>query len=295
VKIGLWNDDHNFPNLATMKLSAWHKAQGDKVEILNHLNTYDLVYCSKVFDFTPDAEDAAAIRADKIIRAGTGYHDYKTVLPPKIEHVYPDYNIYPQYKQAYGFLTRGCPRNCGFCCVTKKEGCCSRQVSDLKDFWSGQSEIKLCDPNLLACKDSERVLKQIIASGSWVDITQGFDIRLIGSENISIINQLKIKSIHFAWDNPRDDLYSKFKFYAEHNTLSKHRKPSTYVLTNYWSTTEQDLERVYKLRELGIDPYIMIYDKAHAPQKVRWLQRWVNNKKVFRECERFEEYDPKRA
>lgn len=122
MKIGLWSDSHNFPNIAVMKISAYHKARGDWVELLNHLNTYDSVYCSKVFDFTADPEDTAIINADKIQRAGTGYHDYKTQLPHEIEHIYPDYGLYPQFEQAYGYLTRGCPRSCPFCIVSQKEG-----------------------------------------------------------------------------------------------------------------------------------------------------------------------------
>jgi hypothetical protein len=159
LKIGIWSDDHNFPNLAAMKLSAWHKARGDSVERLNHLSHYDLAYCCKVFDFTPDTEDSAMINADKIIRAGTGYHDYKTVLPPEIEHIYPDYSFYPQFEQAYGYLTRGCPRACPFCIVADKEGRKSVHVADLSEFWHDQKEIKLLDPNLLACKEHEFLLK----------------------------------------------------------------------------------------------------------------------------------------
>ncbi len=107
MKIGIWSDDHNFPNLVLMKLSAFYKGHGDTVEKLNHLNDYDIVYCSKVFDFTPDVEDEAVVSADRIIRAGTGYHDYRTVLPPEIEHISPDYSLYPQFSQAYGYLNTG--------------------------------------------------------------------------------------------------------------------------------------------------------------------------------------------
>lgn len=295
MKIALWSDSHNFPNLALMKLSAYHKARGDTVELLNHIEHYDICYCSKTFDFTDDAEQTAIIQADKIVRAGTGYRDYISRLPEEIEHACPDYSLFRSINTAYGFLTRGCPRGCPFCCVSRKEGHQSTQAADLDEFWSGERIIKLLDPNLLACKDSERLLKQIAESGSWVDITQGFDIRLVGPHNIGLINSLKIATIHFAWDNPADDLYGQFKYFAEHNTLSKHRKPSVYVLTNYWSTIEQDLERVYKLRELGYDPYIMVFDKACAPLQARRLARWANNKTIFKSAERFEEYDPQYA
>lgn len=291
MKIGIWSDDHNFPNLAAMKLSAWHKARGDSVERLNHLSHYDLAYCCKVFDFTPDTEDSAMINADKIIRAGTGYHDYKTVLPPEIEHIYPDYSFYPQFEQAYGYLTRGCPRACPFCIVADKEGRKSVHVADLSEFWHDQKEIKLLDPNLLACKEHEFLLKQLADSGAWVDFTQGLDVRLLTDANVELLSKIKVKMLHFAWDNPNDDLSKQFEFFKAYSTLDW-RKLRVYVLVNFWSSHEQDLERVYKLRELGFDPFVMIFDKEHAPKQTKQLARWVNNKFIFRSCERFEEYSP---
>lgn len=296
MKIGLWSDSHNFPNLALMKLAAYHKSRGDQVEMLDHLNRYETVYCSKVFDFTPDADESAIIYADRIVKAGTGYGDLTSRLPDEIEHQCPDYSIYPLFKgTAYGFLTRGCPRNCQFCCVSKKEGCRSLHVSDLSEFWHGERFIKLLDPNLLACLDSERLLRQLAESGAWIDITQGFDIRLVNSDNIGLLNKLKVEQIHFAWDNPNVDLTDQFRFFIQHTTVTKHRLPTVYILTNFWSTLEQDLYRVYTLRDLGYNPFVMIYNKVKAPRKIRLLQRWVNNKKIFKRCERFEDYDPKRG
>ena len=113
-------DGHSgFPNLALMRLSAWHKAQGDSVEWWNGFTHYDRVYLSKVFTFTPDF--TTVIDADEIITGGTGYKDY-TSLPPEVEATPPDYSIYPHYKRAVGFLTRGCIRGCPWCIVPRKEG-----------------------------------------------------------------------------------------------------------------------------------------------------------------------------
>jgi hypothetical protein len=294
MKVGLWSDSHNFPNIVLMKLSAYYKARGDHIDLLNHLNTYDLVYCSKVFDFTPDAEDAAMIRADKIIRAGTGYHNYTDNLPPEIEHFYPDYGLYPQYHQAYGYLTRGCPRGCPFCIVAPKEGKKSVHVADLSEFWHGQKEIKLLDPNLLACREHEILLKQLANSGAWVDFTQGLDIRMLTDANVDLIGKIKVKMLHFAWDNPEDNLTKQFEFFKAHTTLDW-RKLRVYVLVNFSSTHDQDLYRIYRLREFGFDPYVMIFDKLHANEQTKQLARWVNNKFIFRECERFEDYNSKKG
>lgn len=289
MKIGIWSDCHHFPSLPAMKLSAWHKARGDSVELWQPLMHYDKVYCSKVFDFTPDADDIAVIMADEVDRGGTGYNSAKW-LADNIEHQYPDYSLYPQYREAYGFLTRGCPRNCGFCIVSNKEGRVSRRVADLSEFWRGQRAIKLLDPNLLACSEHERLLLQLISSGAFVDFTQGLDVRLTTSDNIALINRVKTKMIHFAWDNPREDLTLYFSRFMQLSSVKDYRKLRVYVLTNYNSTHEEDLYRIYTLRGLGFDPYVMIYDKPNAPSVTRKMQRWCNSKWIFRAQPDFEKY-----
>lgn len=290
MKIGIWSDCHNFPSLPAMKLSAYHKARGDSVELWQPLMEYDKVYCSKVFDFTPDAEDIGIIRAGEVERGGTGYGYYTTTLPDEIEHIYPDYSLYPQYKAAYGFLTRGCPRGCGFCIVSAKEGKVSKQVADLSEFWRGQREIKLLDPNLLACREHEHLLQQLADSGALVDFTQGLDVRLTNPNNIALLNRVKTKMLHFAWDNPEDDLVPYFRRFAELTAVTDYRKRKVYVLTNFGSTHQDDLRRVYTLRDIGYDPYVMVYDKANAPKTTRRLQRWCNSKWIFWAEPDFEKY-----
>lgn len=290
MKIGLWSDCHNFPSLVLMKLSAYHKSIGDDVEFWQPLMHYDKVYCSKTFTFTPDAEDSGIIMADVIEKAGTGYEDYESKLPYEIENIYPDYGLYPQYKSAYGFLTRGCPRGCAFCIVARKEGRCSKQVADLSDFCRGQREIKLLDPNLLACKDHEKLLMQLSDSGASVDFTQGLDIRLVTRDNISLLNKIKTKMIHFAWDNPEQDLTRDFERFNQFTSCKDDRKKRVYVLTNFGSTHDQDLYRIYTLRSLGYDPYVMVYEKQTAPKITRKLQRWCNSKQIFRSCPDFKDY-----
>jgi len=290
AKIGLADvDGHNFPNIPLMKLSAWHKKQGDDVETWWGFGQYDRVYKSKVFDNTPDIP--WTIMADEIVEGGTGYA-VETKLPDEIEHTYPDYKLYGINDTAYGFLTRGCPRKCPFCIVSDKEGADTRKTAELSEFWRGQREIKLLDPNLLAAPEAEDLLKQLADSKAYVDFTQGIDIRLLDETRAALIRRIKIKIIHFAWDNPKLDLSMRFKQVKKWLKYDS-RKLSVYVLTGYNSTHEEDLYRVYTLRELGFDPYIMIYDKEKAPHKTRLLQRYVNNRIIFKSCKRFEDYDPK--
>lgn len=308
MKIGLIDvDSHNFPNLPLMKLSTWHKAKGDTVEWYEPLFSghMDIVYMSKVFSFSPDYQ--YYIDADKIIKGGSGYCielvDGKEVyhgkndiqLPPEIEHIYPDYSLYLELTKdtAYGFMSRGCPRGCDFCHVEAKEGRRSYKVADLSEFWRGQKNIVLLDPNPIACKEWKDMLQQLIDSKAYVDFSQGVDIRLMTDEKIQMIKQIKTKNIHFAWDKyeEKDIVVPKFRKFKEQTGFDK-RKLTVYVLTNFNTTHDQDLDRIYTLRDLGYWPYVMIYNKKSLPKNhiTRKLQRWVNARAVFETTQKFEDY-----
>ena len=292
MDIGLIDvDGHNWPNLALMKLSAYHKRCGDAVEMWNGLKHYDRVYMSRVFDDTYTRDMPYCISADEIIRGGTGY-DIKSRLPDEVEHVYPDYELYGVRGEAYGYLTRGCPRACAFCIVSEKEGRASKKVADLSEFWRGQRVIKLLDPNLLASCDADVLLQQLAESGAYVDFTQGLDARLLTPDNIKALNHVKIKMLHFAWDfmNETDAVLRGLELYAKIGTVKDERKRRVYVLTNFDTAHSDDLYRVETLRKMGYDPYVMIYNKPSAPRETRRLQRYVNNKIIWRSCENFEKY-----
>lgn len=207
--------------------------------------------------------------------------------------MFPDYSIYPQYDFAVSMTSRGCPRQCSFCHVTAKEGCKSVKTADVKDFWTpetGKKEIKILDPNITACKDKRDLMRQYIETGCELDFTQGLDIRCINDDDIADINRMRIKRLHFAWDNPKDNLEGRFKRFAE--KFKRNTNIGTvYCLTNFNSTMEENLYRIYTLRDLGYDPYVMIYNKPEAPKEIRDLQRWCNNKIIFKSCKRFEDYN----
>ena len=219
---------------------------------------------------------------------GTGY-DLKNVLPDEIEHIYPDYSLYGIKDTAYGFLTRGCPRHCAFCIVGDKEGLKSHKVADLSEFWRGQKNIVLLDPNITASKECMDLFDDLAKSKAWVDFCQGLDVRFLTEEKANQLNKIKTKMIHFAWDNYEFKTYEKLKEVRKY--LNKDvRKLTVYVLTNFNTTHDQDLERIYKLRELDYSPYVMIYDKPNAPKVTKRMQRWCNSKFIFKSCEKFEDY-----
>lgn len=264
---------------------------------------YDIVYMSKIFSDVYSKDVPEPINADRVIKGGTGYaittldgieifdknkdHD----LPGEVEKMFPDYSLYPQYEFAVAMTSRGCPRSCRFCHVAAKEGKCATRVANVSDFWNGQKEIKVLDPNITACPEKRELMRQYVNTGALIDFTQGLDIRLLDAEDINSLNQMRLKELHFAWDNPTDDLEDRFREYAMEARHRPHGKFGTvYVLTNFNSTMTENLYRIYVLRDLGFDPYVMVYNKPNAPHEIRMLQRWCNNRIIFNSCKRFEDY-----
>lgn len=273
MKIGLIDvDSHNFPNLALMKISSYHKRNGDSVEMAT-LGHYDKLYVSKLFDFS-DLNLNTLITADETIIGGSGY-DLNINLPPEIEICDPDYSIYPMYDFSLQFYSRGCIRNCSFCIVRQKEGYI-KAVKPMALNPNG-NRIEVLDNNFFANPEWMFAVNDLIRTKQTVNL-HGVDVRLMNEEQAYWLNKLKHhKQIHIAWDFPNLDLTPKIK------EMTKYIKPykiMCYVLIGYNSTPEQDLYRVEKLRELGVDPFVMPYNKSDKYQKK--FARWVNHKAIFK-------------
>lgn len=311
MRIGLIDvDSHNFPSLPLMKISAYHKSRGDQVEWCVPLCHYDIVYVSKTFGDEYTQMDMTVINADKILYGGTGFaievkdgkevyvKEDDPVLPDEIEHIYPDYSLYPDLTKdtAYGFLTRGCPNNCAFCLVSKKEGRITRKVADLNEWWNGQKKIVLLDANILACRDHLELLEQLAASGAWVDFCQGLDARFITPQNLEVLNRIKIKTIHFAFDFMKNEkrIIAGLNMAAQQLNLAA-MNAAVYMLTNYDTTIEQDLYRLREIQKTGLIPDVRIYRKTSLPRRhiLRDLQRWCNNRFIYRSSSFFD-YVPRK-
>lgn len=295
-----------FPNLALMKIAAYHKQLGDQVKWYDqHDWEYDIVYVSKVFSDEYTKDYTTPIHAKKIVRGGSGYA-IKVVngvevydkskdpdLPCEIEHQFPYYQIYRRFgikDTAYGFLTKGCPRGCNFCHVKDMQGKRVYAASTLSEFWKGQKNIVLLDPNLTAAPNCVELLNELAQSGAYVDFSQGLDIRLLTIRKIEALNNVKYKMIHFAWDDPNDDLRERFSCLSKHLKKCDRSRVSAYCLTNFNSTHEQDIMRIMHLRSCNIQPYVMVYRKATAPTATRRLQRWCNMPALFWKYKSFQEY-----
>lgn len=295
-----------FPNLALMKISAWHKQRGDTVEWMPYgwHEHFDRVYLSKVFsdEYTPDYP--YYIDAAEVIRKGSGYAintengrevyhgSLDDPLDYEIEHIYPDYSLYPQFSDtAYGFLTRGCPRGCQFCHVSRMQGYRVRRVAKVREFWRDQKNIVLLDPNVSASTDYQSIIDELSETGAYIEFNQGLDARLMTRDKLIALGKIRYKRIHFAWDDPTQDLKSDFVRIAENLPRMTRVNTSCYVLTNFGSTFQQDLDRIMFLRSLNIQPYVMIYRKRTAPHEIRRLARWVNSPPIFWTIPTYEAYN----
>ncbi|MDH7578488.1 MAG: hypothetical protein QHH75_11910 [Bacillota bacterium] len=278
MNIGLVDVDGKIPNLALMKISAYHKKRGDRVKFYEPLfDKPDIIYASKIFDFSSDY--CYYPPNVPLVKGGTGY-DLNKSLPYEVENMCPDYNLY-RCNFALGFTTRGCIRSCPFCIVSLKEGKL-RIVGDIYDFWTGQKEIVLLDNNLTAApfEHFERVIRQISENKLAVEFSQGLDIRLLHEDHAKLLKTVRLRKrlLHFAWDlleyeqDVRRGIQILLKYF--------HGKQITfYVLIGYNTTEEEDLYRVEVLRGLGVNSFAMPYRRSDPYQQA--FSRWVNHKALF--------------
>lgn len=165
----------------------------------------------------------------------------------------------------------------------------------MSEFWNGQKNIVLSDPNILACSDWKDLLQQLVDSKAYVDFNQGLDIRMMTAEKAEMLSRVKAKKLHFAWDRYEDKTIIQPKFEEFRKVCKIHpHSLEVYVLCGDVErrVRDEDLERIYWLRDNGYAPYVMLFDKDKLPRghELRKLQRWVNNRMIFWKCERFEDY-----
>ena len=283
MKIAIYDVDSKIPNLALMKISAWHKAQGDDVEHYMPLfrEDYDKIYASKIFNFS----DRSMLNPERMEIGGTGW-DLKKNLPDEIENLTPDYSIY-KFPHNIGFTQRGCRLKCSFCVVPEKEGK-PYGVNTIDQLWTQRDSdfLILLDNDFFGNPDWTDRAEEILDLKLRVNFNQGLNIRNIKEDQADILSKINFsnrngtgKQIHFAWDDPRHEklIHKGLKTCIEAGI--KPYQMAFYVLIGYHSTPEEDLHRVEVLREYGADPFVMPYNKKDPYQ--RKFARWVNHKAIF--------------
>lgn len=280
--------DSKIPNLALMKISAWHKSQGDEVKFHDPmLDCPDLIYASKIFDFTPDYDYFP--NDCEIVKGGSGYDPSAKLGFPDYDHIMPDYSLYG-CDYALGRFTRGCPNRCPWCIVPGMDGNEVRHVADLSDFWDGQEVVRLLDDNIMADADEFcRACGQLSRAGVKT-IWDTLDIRLIDDQTAQALASIKhAKRIHFAWDSHAQDEAVPRGI----ETLKRHGlklwRLTFYVLVGFNTDPAYDMHRIMTLHALGAESFVMPFDKSDPYQ--RHLARWCNNKIIFKSTT-FDEYEP---
>ncbi|WP_224962650.1 radical SAM protein [Geomonas subterranea] len=325
MKIGLVDFDGRLTNLALMKLSAFYKQQGHEV-MLNPVSPVglDKTFVSLIFSKSRDKALSTYGHFPDVDFGGTGYSISKK-LPDEIEAMRPDYDLY-QVSDIYnrisgrigkkenvmkkaeeivnagvGFLSRGCPRSCGFCVVPVKEGKLNK-VGNIADIINPRSNrLVLLDNSLCANDDILEILSEIRDRNLVVDISQGIDVRLLTPEIAKALSEVKhMRSLHYAWDAPQ----AGKSVLAGIEILSRFVRRSAqmcFVLTGFDTDFSQDMERVMLLKEQGVRPYVMRFQCPNSPAKkeetfeqirLRHFQRWVNAPAAIYKTSPFSEYEP---
>ena len=290
MKIGLLDIDSKIPNLALMKISQWHKQQGDEVEhympLAHHL--YDKIYASKIFNFS----DGSDIQPDMIV-GGTGI-DLKISLPDEIDVMTPDYSLY-KYPHNIGFTMRGCRFKCSFCVVPEKEGK-PKSSNTIDELWTQRDSnfLMLLDNDFFGNPNWSERIEEIKEYDLKVNFSQGLNIRIISERQAQALASVKFRNSHntkkqvtFAWDQINDEKVIKRGFQRVVDAGIKPYQMQFYVLIGFETTPEEDMHRVMMLKDWGCDPYVMPYNKDNDYQKR--FARWVNHRATFKSCT-FKEY-----
>lgn len=299
MRIGLIQVDGKLPNLVLMKISAWHKQQGDTVELLK---PDDVLKGQDLFNNPEKLYAAVVFRKNKRIGlklarmgasvGGTGWWLYKK-LPSEIEKIKPDYDLYG-IDYGMGYLSRGCIRTCGPCVVWRKEGKIHHVAWPEELVNPRSKKITIMDGCLNGSPHWKEKVRWIIDNGYEVDITQGMDIRIIDDEAAKLIVSMRHSGrIHFAFDHVDYEFEVRNGIEKMLKTGIHPDRLTFFVLTNYNSTFDQDMKRIKILEEYGVNPFVMVYDRDNAPQKIKDLQRWCDSIPPIRKVCSFEDYNPK--
>ena len=295
MNILLIDGDHmDFPNLALMKISAYHKQQGDKIGF--HIQNPDKVYISCVFDWNAPYVLGISKLFNCPVEIGGSGVDLELTLSDEIEHITPDYKLYGIH-YSMGFTSRGCDRNCPWCLVPKKEGS-FKEHTEISEFYVPRfRKLRLLDNNFLQSSKWYEKLREIIARKIRVDFNQGLDIRLIDREKAGILaschysdTKFKRPRLRFAFDLPQleDQVIEGINKLLAEDIKAHHL--FFYILCGYNTSFEEDYHRFEVLKNLGVLPFIMIYNNKHGDKRLRDFARWVNQRHY--NWVPWEKYDP---
>lgn len=291
MRVLLVDIDSKMPNLALMKISAFHKRRGDEVGF--DVSDPDLVYASVILRKNRWKADALRfLYPDASICIGGPGYDLTTVLPPEIEFIKPDYDLY-DCDFALGFTTRGCNRNCSFCIVPKKEGAFKRWQHPSEFYDERFDKIVFLDNNILLDKEW---FFEVMRFCSELDLsywfTQGLDIRLLDESVAKTLREVKhFKTINFAWDFVEMEpiIREKIRLLADVG-FDLRREIMFYVYLHSDADFDSAKYRCKVLKELGTNAFVMFNIDEKLTQRIKDLKRWAYKKRIYWSCD-FEDYN----
>ncbi len=327
MKIGLIDvDGHHdkkkwgstsYPNIALGKIARYHTMLGDRVEWAMPIDLfchehYDIIYASKVFNFSPDV-DFRQYSCDKLVKGGTGY-DIHSRLPGEIDKLQPLYELFPwvQKNTAFGFLTRGCPNKCFWCVVPKKERYIHPYMDVDEIAIKGRNHLVLMDNNILAAGDyAKEQLRKIIDRGYYIDFNQAMDARLVTEEYAELLGRCKWINgrIRFGCDTTaqiahcdkamemitRNGFRGEFFLYTM--VGGKNDLNECYDRIHYWWQRLQDFRHgdhsrrpVYAYAQPYRDP---TNPNHNIPKWQKDMAQWCNKRMIFCKCD-FKDFSPRK-
>ena len=301
MNIALLAVDSEYPNLALMKISAYHKSIGDCVEWYNPFDRYDQLYLSKVFSFSPDYCHYINNVSGEVLRGGTGY-DIHSLLPERIDMMLPDYSIYPAIdnKTSYGFLTRGCPNNCKWCIVPQKEGNVRPYMDiDIITMKGLRPYAVLMDNNVLASDYGLSQIEKIVWRKYHVDFNQALDARLVTDDIARLLAKVKwIKRIRFGCDTTSQVSYCADAI----DRIRRHGyKGEFFIYCILMDDIEEAHHRIECWKEYGgkVLPFAQPFRDPYNPNQIipQWqkdMARWTDRKEVFQSTD-FKDYQPRKG
>lgn len=306
------------PNLALLKMSGWHKAQGHTVRLITNYDQlepdlfgggaadYDHIAVSKVFTKSkvpPVLQDL--IRSGKASIGGTGFFEIGSpVLPTEVEHHMPDYHLYDEYiaahpeghwddytKASIGFTTRGCFRKCPFC-VNRHYDRVQRHspVSEFLD--PTRPRIYLWDDNFMASGEKiwNEVMDELQATGKRFQFRQGLDVRLMTRKKAARLAASKYYGDYiFAFDHIDPPTLNATMRGLDIWRETTNANTKVYVLVGYDSQDIHDVVsmflRIRLIMKRGCVPYIMRHENYNkSPYRKLYIHvaRWCNQQAIFK-------------
>ena len=283
--------DGKLPNLALMKISAWHRARGDVIHFTRspyrHLDepAYDAVYGGAIFKFSEERVRRFEAEWPDALLGGTGSGRIATVeeIPGFVESGL-DYELYPNFNASIGFTQRGCRLSCKFCVVPGKEGK-PRSVASIPDIWRGDPwprNLHLLDNDFFGAPGWEERMTEIRDGGFKVSFTQGINVRAMTDEVAAALAKAEYRDdgftkrrLYTAWHNLKDEEV----FFRGVDTLERHGVPASHLMTfmlvgfDKKETWERIFHRFDRMVARGIRPYPMVFDQSR--RDLKRFQRWV--------------------